>query len=1104
MLKKFLSSWFIFVFFLMVAHSAQAGLFAGNAKFYTIESEHFIIHYQESLTPLVEDLRDIAETSFDKLTKKMDWTPKGKIQVVFNDKQDVANGLASLFPYHYILVYAAKPTAHSELGYYKDYLTLLFHHELTHILHIDQYYRFVTPLRKLFGTVAVPNGATPSWMREGMAVYEETALEPGFGRIDSLQTDMVLRTSYLEQSFPSIDQIAGLSREFPAGSGPYLFGGEFMQWLADNYGEDRIYEYQKEYAGSPFIFALNNKSRRVFGKSFNKLYKEFKQDQVARFEGDKQDITEKGVTKTEVILEDPNLKYTHFTIGASGEQAYSVSSLDNKDWVTYQSQYKAEKKKDGVDLEIQEAINKSTLAYAIKTQMSYSYDGRFLAFDATGQVEKQTLYNEVYIQDMAQKKVERVKIDSHKSKSMRVRGPDFSPKDGGNRWIVMIRSFTGTDQLYLYDRIEKKGYVLTDEPKNTHLSNPRFSPDGEKIVVSRKDPVSGFRDIVVYSKTGQKLKQITRDIYPDLDPIFSPDGSKIYFSSFRSGVANIHAYNFYNNSLHQLTNTLTGFFGPMPDPQTGEIYVREYSTKGDKIVKFRPIFRPELQNYILESAKASTNSKPLISSRNFTIVPGAQKPQVVYHPADYSTEPVEVSDAPHSDHTDSLTHNHAGENYGEIFQKANRQFAQNPFQANLLAPTFADDPSEDVQAPTETTDTKKKDVPSIYKDSVSQKPDDISTDLTQPEGAKKYNPLKHLFKPKYLMPSLGLVENAVLGGIATGSNDPLYRHSWAAFVNYRSDAKFVGGGGTYIYSRYKPNFYVGGLRYAVNWGFVNNVRFFEERNMGYAGVSYRHKKHLFNGAYFYDHRSALTNLSVNIVNMKPQAGVRWSYDYTNVKKYPRSISFENGVRFSLSGDWTSSLLGSSDANENRTIRGDLRTYLEMPWSEHHVLAFRGAVGWSWGTFQQFGNYRLGGPFGEIGGVQISDRVFPLRGLPGITYGGDEVFIFSGEYRLPLSVKVNKGLGTMPVYMNKWYMNFFVDGGDIRFKNVTANLTDRLLVSVGAEMAGDFMVAYGLPLSMRVGYGVILTNKDRLGTLTDSWFGQSLRNGSFYFQLGTMF
>ena len=355
------------------------------------------------------------------------------------------------------------------------------------------------------------------------------------------------------------------------------------------------------------------------------------------------------------------------------------------------------------------------------------------------------------------------------------------------------------------------------------------------------------------------------------------------------------------------------------------------------------------------------------------------------------------------------------------------------------------------------------------------------------------------------MPGLTLVENAVLAGVATGSNDPLFRHSWSAFVNYRSDAKFVGGGGTYVYSRYKPTFYVGGLRYAVNWGFVNNVRFFEERNMGYAGMSYAHKKHVLNASYFYDHRQALTNLtSGSIFNMKPQAGVRWSYDYTNVKKYPHSISFENGYRISVSGDWTSSYLGSNDVNENRTIRGDARFYYELPWADHHVLAFRSSIGWSWGDAQQFGNYRLGGPFGEIGGVQISSRVFPLRGLAGITYGGDEVFIFSGEYRLPLSVKVNKGAGTLPVHMNKWYLNAFVDGGDIRQSHDVANLADRLLVSVGGELAGDFVVAYGLPMTMRLGYGIILTNKDRLGTLTDPVFGSSLKNGTFYFQFGTMF
>ena len=125
-------------------------------------------------------------------------------------------------------------------------------------------------------------------------------------------------------------------------------------------------------------------------------------------------------------------------------------------------------------------------------------------------------------------------------------------------------------------------------------------------------------------------------------------------------------------------------------------------------------------------------------------------------------------------------------------------------------------------------------------------------------------------------------------------------------------------------------------------------------------------------------------------------------------------------------------------------------------------------------------------------------------MSGITYAGDQVVLYSAEYRIPLATNVNWGVGTLPVFLDEVHMSIFSDAGDIRYRTSTSQLFSRILVSAGAEIMGNFVLGYGLPITGRIGYGIILTNRDRLGTLTDSTTMQSLRYGSAYFQFGTMF
>ncbi|MFH5886134.1 hypothetical protein ACG2F4_17635 [Halalkalibaculum sp. DA3122] len=63
------------------------------------------------------------------------------------------------------------------------------------------------------------------------------------------------------------------------------------------------------------------------------------------------------------------------------------------------------------------------------------------------------------------------------------------------------------------------------------ITNPSWSPDGEKIAFSGAD--GGYTDLYVYNMEEESLQNLTRDRYSDLQPTWSPDGSQLAFVTDR-------------------------------------------------------------------------------------------------------------------------------------------------------------------------------------------------------------------------------------------------------------------------------------------------------------------------------------------------------------------------------------------------------------------------------------------------------------------------------------------------------------------------------------------------------------------------------------------
>jgi Tol biopolymer transport system component len=71
-------------------------------------------------------------------------------------------------------------------------------------------------------------------------------------------------------------------------------------------------------------------------------------------------------------------------------------------------------------------------------------------------------------------------------------------------------------------------------------ANPRISPDGKRVALSITDAQSGNQDIWAYESSGGIATRLTTHPGVDGTPIWSPDGTRIVFTSIRRGHADLY------------------------------------------------------------------------------------------------------------------------------------------------------------------------------------------------------------------------------------------------------------------------------------------------------------------------------------------------------------------------------------------------------------------------------------------------------------------------------------------------------------------------------------------------------------------------------------
>ena len=250
----------------------------------TLQTEHFLIHFADRDRLQARSVAAIAERVYVRTTALLDWRPRLRTHIVVMDSADFANGFASPVPFNFSGIFLSPPDE-GELLQNREWLELVLSHEFFHIVHLDKASGAPLHLRSVLGRLLpfFPNVLQPTWVIEGLAVYNESDAPRSYGRLGNSYFDGMMRAE-VARGLRSLREVNAEGRGFPLNR-DYLYGSYFFAFLRERYGESVLRRFIDHYSGNVVPFKVQSNAAAVTGKAMDGLWVDYHRWLRERFAG---------------------------------------------------------------------------------------------------------------------------------------------------------------------------------------------------------------------------------------------------------------------------------------------------------------------------------------------------------------------------------------------------------------------------------------------------------------------------------------------------------------------------------------------------------------------------------------------------------------------------------------------------------------------------------------------------------------------------------------------------------------------------------------------------------------------------------------------------
>jgi hypothetical protein len=965
----------------------------------TIETEHFRVHFEKNLQPIAERVAALSESIHQRLTGPLGYTPRERTEVLLTDNTDSANGSATSTPFNAVRLFVTAPDDMSPLGDYDDWYLGLMTHEYTHILHVDNTSGIPAIINAVLGKTYNPNQIQPRWIIEGLATVAESQFTSG-GRIRSTLFDMFLRADVIEDNIAGLDQISSNSTRWPQGTLFYLYGSRFLHWIQEVYGPGVMRAVSADYGASLVPWGINRAIRRQTGRTYVELYAGFKDHIRRRYAAQMARVKARGLREGQrITYHGRTVSYPRFVPAAAGAASRYDVIYHRDDMFHRPGFYR-------IDLAAPEESEELVVRTNGEGPATFTVEGD-LVYSSVVPFKRVYPRHDLFTLPRAERAPSGLEQNKRRlTVGARAYAPTASP-DG--RHLSYVKNERGTSTLMIarFDdegRLEKRR-VLARSGRFDQVFTPAFSPDGSKVAYSSWT-AGGFRDIRVVDVKSGAVERITADRAMDTHPAWSADGKRLFFASDRSGISNVYVLDLERRRLEQVTNVRTGAFMPAVSDDGKLLVYAGYTSKGYDL-------------YALEIDPSRFLEAP---------APPDDRPEPQAEPA-----PVAMRTYPYNPLPTLRPHNWS-------FEYSQGNFGSNAFIARVDGADIA--------------------AHHAFAASVVADPE-----APGPQGSLEY---RYLRLPADLVLRLA--------------------HRYAPRRDFRfNDVENL----TYTERSYSV---VSGVSYTHPGEFANQ------------GFSLSHTLSFFDSALPIASAGPLDPYAAPTVD--PFRGMlsvlRAGYSYAMVESSIETAGPTRGFLLTFALDLADKATGSQQSlySAEYTAQG----YLPMPWPGHHVLAVRSGGGWSAGTYARRGLFFVGGY--NLENVSLIDNfaggvfngAFVLRGYEPGVFSGSKFVLTNLEYRVPLAI-IDRGLSTLPLFLRRIDGNLFLDWGgafneidadDVEFFSHGAIVHSPLLHSgAGAELWLGLTLAYAINPQLRLGYAY-------------GFSGQRVPGGQAYFIASTAF
>ncbi|MEX0844162.1 MAG: hypothetical protein WD022_02730, partial [Balneolaceae bacterium] len=566
-----------------------------HLEWYTIESEHFLVHFQEGNSRTAQVTSRIAEEIYDPITQLYEYEPDEKVSIVLKDREDYSNGAAYFFD-NKIDIWV--PALDTPLRGTHNWLRNVITHEYVHIIQIQKsmkrsrkipafYLQMLAyeDVRRPDVLYGFPNGIVtmpfatvnvPAWLAEGTAQYQTAGLL--YETWDS-HRDMILRTRILSDTYFSLDEMATFSSKSSLERETvYNQGFAFVIYLANRFGDDVLRRISVA-LGEKGVYSVAKAIEIATDIPGNQVYEDWIAERKSFYTNAVADINP---TKSETI--EP-AGFFNFYPKLSPDQN-SLAYLSNKGFdYSLLSLYLVDSNGDSTKIAVvdnREFHSHQNHAQAVEpkitfleTSFSFSPDSKKIAYAINKKNKYGEHYRDIFLYDIESEESERL------TNSARIESPNWNKK--GDK-IAAVKYSKGTQNLVILHPDHPDSVTqLTNFKSGETVYTPEWSSDESQIYFATAGLTN--RNIHVYDIESGEIIPFLDDPYVDYrDPNISPDGQYLYYSANTEGIFNIYRMNLDGGDPQKLTSVLGGAFMPFMGAD-GNLYFSEYQADGYKIKK---------------------------------------------------------------------------------------------------------------------------------------------------------------------------------------------------------------------------------------------------------------------------------------------------------------------------------------------------------------------------------------------------------------------------------------------------------------------------------------------------------------------------------------